>query len=42
MFFVEALESEPVGYFTDMDKARSYIDLNWFGDVKEECEGEDK
>jgi hypothetical protein len=42
VFFVKPLESCAVGYFTKIDDAFSYIDANWWGEVKEEGENEDE
>ncbi len=34
VFFVEALESDPIEYFSGLEDAKACVDLDWWGDVK--------
>jgi hypothetical protein len=36
IYFVWALEEDPVGYFLNHEDAKSYVVLNWMGDVRED------
>ncbi|SRR5712692_5023938 len=38
VYFVKDLEGDPIGYFLDIKDAKSYVDANWCGDVREDIE----